>query len=40
MERPEPMVHMSRQECLRAIDTSPLHPRISWDQLRRLTREP
>ena len=40
MERPEPATHKSRRECLSAIDASPLQPRMPWEQLRRLTREP
>ena len=39
MERPEPAIPKSRQQCLRAIDASPLQPRMTWEQLRRLTRD-
>lgn len=38
--RPEPKARMSRLTCLRAMAAAPLHPRIKWDGLRRLTREP
>jgi len=38
--RPEAKAHMSRAECLRAIAASPLHPRIGWEELRKITREP
>ncbi|HSL83438.1 MAG TPA: hypothetical protein VLF66_11725 [Thermoanaerobaculia bacterium] len=31
---------MSREECLRAIDDHPLHFRMTWEELVRLTREP
>ena len=40
MERPEPAVHKNRRECLKAISASPLRPRMTWELLRRLTREP
>jgi len=38
--RPEPKARMSRLACLRAMTAAPLHPRIKWDELCRLTREP
>lgn len=38
--RPEPKARMSRLACLRAISAAPLRPRMNWDELRRLTREP
>ena len=31
---------MSREQCLEAIAKAPLEMRMSWEQLRRLTREP
>jgi hypothetical protein len=31
---------MNRVQSLRAIVAAPLRPRIGWDELRRLTREP
>lgn len=31
---------MSREACLEAIDRSPLNMAFSWEQLRRITREP
>jgi len=40
LERPEPRPRMTREECLRALDEHPLRLRMSWDELRRLTREP
>ena len=40
LERPEPAGHKSRRDSLRAIAASPLRPRMTWEQLRRLTREP
>ena len=38
--RPEAEPRMSRQDCLDAITGSPLRSTLSWDELRRLTREP
>jgi hypothetical protein len=40
LERPEPRPRMSRADCLRALDDRPLRPGMSWEELRRLTREP
>ena len=31
---------MSREACLDAMDRSPLNMALSWEQLRRITREP
>lgn len=31
---------MSREECLEAMAKTPLEMRMSWEELRRLTREP
>lgn len=31
---------MSREACLEAMDRSPLNVAHSWEQLRRITREP
>lgn len=31
---------MTREECLKAIEGSPIKMRLSWEELRRLTREP
>ena len=28
----------TREECLEAMSRDPLHPTLTWDQLRRLTR--
>jgi len=38
--QPQPKARMSRLVCLRAITAAPLRPRIKWDELRQLTREP
>jgi hypothetical protein len=40
LTRPEPEARMTRVQCLRAIDASPLHPKMDWATLRKLTREP
>ncbi len=31
---------MSREACLEAMDRSPLNMAFSWEQMRRITREP
>ena len=38
--RPQPQVRMTRAECLRAMAAAPLRPKIGWNELRRLIREP
>ena len=40
LARPEPNRRMSRAQCLRAISAAPLRPRLGWESLRTLTREP
>jgi hypothetical protein len=40
LARPEPKVRLTRDECLQAIESSPLHPKMDWTALRELTREP
>lgn len=40
LERPEPRRSMSREDCLRALDESPLRLGMGWAELRSLTREP
>lgn len=37
---PETKGRMSRTESLRAMTAAPLLPKIPWEELRRLTREP
>ena len=37
--RPQPKARMTRAECLRAMATAPLRPKIEWNKLRQLTRE-
>jgi len=38
--QPQPKARMTRTECLRAMATAPLRPKIEWNELRQLTREP
>lgn len=40
LERPEPRASLSREDRLRALDEHPLRPTMSWEELRRVTREP
>jgi hypothetical protein len=35
----KPKTHMSRAQSLRAISASPLRPKMSWNELRRITRK-
>lgn len=40
LERPDRGERLSREACLAAMEESPLRPAISWEELRRQTREP
>ena len=40
LERPEPGPRMSMGRCLEAIAAAPLRPKMSWDSLKAVTREP
>jgi len=40
LHRPPPAPGKSRKACLDAIARSPLTMTLSWEQLRKLTREP
>jgi len=40
LEKPERSERMSRQACLEAMNLAPLRQTMSWEELRRLTREP
>lgn len=40
LHHPSPRPSLSRQQCLDAIKQSPLRTTLSWEQLRRVTREP
>ena len=39
LERPRPRKRMTREQCLRAMAASPLCPRMTWEQLRSVTRD-
>ena len=36
---PKRAPRLDKQACLDALEVSPLHPRMKWEQLRQLTRE-
>ena len=38
--RPDPVPKKSVEECLEAMSQMPLRMKLSWEELRRLTREP
>ena len=40
LERPEPRTKSTRAQCLRAITSRPLQPKMDWAALRKLTRKP
>ena len=40
LERPKPDPGMSMDRCLEAIAASPLQPKMTWESLKSLTREP
>ena len=40
LQRPAAAPKMTREECLEAISRYPLPAGMSWEQLRKLTREP
>jgi len=40
LARPEPQARLTQAQCLRAIAAAPLLPRMDWQTLRKLTREP
>lgn len=40
LERSQPGPGMSVDRCLEAIASAPLRPKMSWEALRALTREP
>ncbi len=40
LETPKPELRMSRDCCLEAIAAAPLQPRVTWDSLKAVTREP
>lgn len=40
LEPPKPEPRMSVARCLEAIATAPLRPKMTWDALKAVTREP
>lgn len=40
LERPKPGAGMSMDCCLEAIAAAPLRPKMTWDSLKAVTREP
>jgi bifunctional DNA-binding transcriptional regulator/antitoxin component of YhaV-PrlF toxin-antitoxin module len=40
LEPPKPEPGMSMASCLEAIAAAPLRPRMTWDALKTVTREP
>lgn len=39
LERPQAVAPMSREECLAAMENFPLSPTLTWEELRRITRD-
>lgn len=40
LERPKPGPGMSMERCLEAIAAAPLRPKMTWNSLKAITREP
>jgi hypothetical protein len=40
LEPPKPEPRMSMDRCLEAITAAPLRPKMTWDSLKAVTREP
>jgi hypothetical protein len=40
LEQPSPAPHMSKSRSLQAMASAPLQPKMTWDELRAVTREP
>jgi len=40
LEKPQPAKRLSKRACLEAMKEFPLHPTMTWEELRKLTREP
>jgi hypothetical protein len=40
LERPKPVPALSMASCLEAIAAAPLRPKMNWDSLKAMTREP
>ena len=40
LEPPKPEPGMTKESCLEAIAAAPLRPKMTWDSLKAMTREP
>jgi hypothetical protein len=40
LELPKPGPRMSKEHCLEAIAAAPLRPKMTWESLKAVTREP
>ena len=40
LEKPDRAERMSRRACMEAMRKSPLRPTMTWEKLRKMTREP
>lgn len=40
LERPAPAPHMSKSRSLATMASAPLRPKMTWEALRSMTREP
>jgi hypothetical protein len=40
LQKPERSERMSKKACMEAMRKAPLRPRMKWEKLRELTREP
>jgi hypothetical protein len=40
LEKPEPPERMNKKACMAAMRKAPLRPTMTWENLRKLTREP
>ena len=40
LEKPERATKITKQACLEAMANAPLHPTMTWDELKKRTREP
>jgi hypothetical protein len=40
LEKPARAERLSKEACMEAMRKSPLRPKMTWEQIRKLTREP
>ncbi len=40
LEHPVPALDMTEDRCLEALASAPLRPKVSWEALKAITREP